>query len=553
MQRVAFCPISSHLTDDTSRVPGVLSSRLIFAVSCADLSIRLISLSRDAESDHKDAVNKPNVKVTEIGVENGHQDLVAAISLTWTADGSYEGNSRSHNRDPSHDTATTGHPFSFLVASASTTGSGLLIVYQVPFETHLSAEADSYRIIVRYLVRQSLLGCMLSFSPSIYPSPDHLSLLLTSPVLGVVKIFDLMKSGLLSKGGQESDQATESDDALFVSRISPSITLSTNYFHAAQISCRKAILDLAWLSSGHSIMALLEDGEWGMWNIDASASASKPRNGIGRFIVLGHLNITPQSKKLSKFQSSDSLAPMTPHTRKTKSADLFGQSNQMQGVTPTHPFAKKARIALCSPQQSNMPLDDAAILTYDGRTHYVTSLQSISRLASADYMAERSSSGHVQSLPKVRLGGEENLGTHIIQNKADQKLGSLSGALGEKPDILVFTNTRIITFIKPATRVVPASTNQSLVIRSVSGSHSVTAPQPKSDELLGIEGIEKVLDSMDTAIGATSAEDRNKSSPTQLGDGVSVMESPSMRAAAARSKKLIINRKESVLRRDFFA
>lgn len=556
VQHIAFPPISAHSTNNGSHVPDSLASNLTIAASCEDLSIVLISVAFAAEQDKdNDPESRTHVKTTYISRGGGHQEAISAITITWTADSFQQLDkdlgSRSKGRGNGSDDAS----LTFLVASASTTGSGLLIVCEIPFEAHFANKPDVYTIILRQLVRLPLLGSTLAFNSSVYPSSSHLSLLLTSPAYGIVKIYDLARCGvLLTKRREGSEISTDPDDTLPITSIDTSLTLHAAHTNAAQ-SRRKAILDASWTSSGQAILALLEDGEWGLWYIHLPDSMMSSSYGGGQLTSLGQLAATSPVKRASKTKMSGSLAPMTPHTRKTRSADLFGQTSHL----PSNSLAssiKTGRITLCSSPRWNTAPDDTFVLSYDGIHHYLPSLQALRQSLSEEGRAPRAGIGRLQVLPEVRLGGGQRLGTCTIHGLSGAKSSGFLGTLGQTPNLAVLTDTRLIIFTKPEAQAKGAPSIRNLVFRNI-GESKRTISQP-SNQTLDVEGIDKILDSMEddevsTGFGKGRKPVSSKSSqPLEAGSlADDVPESPSDLAAAS-SVKLVIDQTGSGSRRNLF-
>jgi len=91
---------------------------------------------------------------------------------------------------------------------------------------------------------------------------------------------------------------------------------------------RKVILDAKWTLNGSAIVGLLEDGEWGVWDVDGAHHESNPTADPSMFALWGmngssvpyHIG-KPLAKKPR--EPSSSLPTMTPNTRRTKAETLF--------------------------------------------------------------------------------------------------------------------------------------------------------------------------------------------------------------------------------------
>ncbi len=106
-------------------------------------------------------------------------------------------------------------------------------------------------------------------------------------------------------------------------------------------AARKPIVAAAWIARGHAILALLADGQWGVWDIDRNSSASSGSGAFGvgstttgvrgaaltAFSISGQLEgTTPLRNSVAAPRRSleGEFMPMTPHTRRDVLATVFG-------------------------------------------------------------------------------------------------------------------------------------------------------------------------------------------------------------------------------------
>lgn len=557
VQHIAFPPIPSHDVNNLSPVPDSLALNIIIAASCEDLTIALISIPLSAKEDGKGhSRSRTGVNVTHIGRGGGHQDSISAITVTWTADNFHKVDKDLRSRSRGRRGDRIDDTLHFLVASTSTTGSGLLIVCQIPFDAHFTNKPDTHTIVLKRLVRLPLLGSVLAFNPSIYPSSSHLSLLLVSPTHGTVKVYDLARhSLLLSKKKENTEPLTDTDDSMPTTSINAILTLHTSFTSSAQ-PCRKRILDASWISSSQAILVLLEDGEWGLWYTSLPNSILSSCDG-GKFVSLGQLAVASPIKKSSKTKTSSSLAPVTPHTRKTRSADLFGQTSHSPSSRSTS-FIKTGKATLCSLIRSNTSQGDALILSYDGVHHYLPSLQALCQSVSEEGRSRTAGTGRLQILPEIRLGGGQRIGTHTIHGLSAAKSSDFLATLGQTPDMVIFTDTRLLIFSKQEVQPKGAPPTRDLVFRSI-GEVKPAVSSRSNTETLDVEGIDKILDSMEGSDVLHDHEKGMRSQPpksSQLPEaGGSVYDEPQSPSelAVARPAKLVVDQKGSGLRRNLFA
>lgn len=557
VQHITFPPISAHAFSTRTDIPDLLASNLIVAASCADRAIVLVSIPLTSKQND-DGTDDACIKITNVDEGEGHRDLISSISLIWTTANRHDNSTRSRSQSGRNESDVSDVYQSFLVASASATGSGLLLVHQIPFEAHLDGMLEADAIIARQLVHLPILGSTLAFCSSTHPSRNHLSLLLTSPACGIIKIYNLARSALRPER-RKFDEEIDSGDITTRRPLTVSLTLCTAHRSSIEPRCRETIIDAAWVSSGRAILALLGDGEWGLWNIHGLDSKTNAADDVGRFISLGQLSVnTPTKKSSSKTKTDRPLAPMTPHTRKTRSADLFGQANRSQSHGLSTSLITTGKVTLCSSSPSATSREDAIILSYDGAHHYLHSLQAYHRSLSGETTGDTNRVGRSQALPEVRLGGGHRLATHKIQLSSTRNNNNFLETLGETPDLLVLIDTHLVVYTKPALAARPASTMQDLAFRSIKENKPVSFPRSSSNKTLDTEGIDRILDNMEegnTPSGSATRMSSRRSKLLQL-DNQNLADSisdPSSTPTAKSSAKLVIDRKGSSTRRSLFA
>ncbi|QIX00481.1 hypothetical protein AMS68_005998 [Peltaster fructicola] len=85
---------------------------------------------------------------------------------------------------------------------------------------------------------------------------------------------------------------------------------------------RKRLLATQFILGGRCIIALVENGQWGIWD----TTASQPGKSLEQFVLSGYLETAVASEVHEPAvarRTSSSLTPMTPNTRKTKSSEFF--------------------------------------------------------------------------------------------------------------------------------------------------------------------------------------------------------------------------------------
>ena len=536
-------------------MPDFVQANVIVAVACADSSILLVSCAIDSALEQTDAERDgTDVKITKISSFASHQDMISSLAVTWSAN-DVQGNPEITDGTQTH--------YSFLIASSSTTGSGLLVVHRLPFSRHIALQGHSPVIIARQFMRMPLLGGTLCFSPANYPSAHHSNLLVTSPARGIVKVLDVSQSRPTFKRRRASETEADSEEPSAVPSANICLTLHAGYTPSSTLPRRKEILDARWAMNGKVIVALLEDGDWGVWDMagtensshDGRRSVQGSRDSAVQrnFAVCGNVSTGLQRTKTTKTKSSEPLAPMTPHTRKSRSADLFGASQPCADAKTATNSA--GRINICTQQGAVAGADDALVISFDGGNSFIPSLRSLQQLGRRD---NATIAGHttaqIHALPSVRLGGETPIAISPLHTST-RKTHAFPGLFSIAQDLIILTHTRLILHTKPEPRSVAKATAVNLPLRSAHANDSTFTSRLTNNEVLDLDAMEKMLDSMD------NINDQQKSSAevhinllsqqrhqTQVGDPETA--SPTMPRSA--KSKLMITRDAASRRQNLF-
>jgi len=477
--------------------------------------------------------------------------MISSLAVTWTAS------------DSTDTTDEKQIQYSFLLASSSATGSGLLVVHRLPFSRHIGMQGHSPVIVARQFMRMSLLRSALCFNPATYPSTNHTSLLITSPARGIVKILDVAQSRSALKRRRGSETEADNEEASAVPSANICLTLHAGSTFSSTLPRPKEILDARWAMNGKVIVALLEDGDWGVWDIEGAGIAShndrRPAQGIrgnvvqGNFAHCGNISTGLQRTKTTKTKSSGSLAPMTPHTRKSRSADLFGSSEPRADAKTATKSA--AQISICTQQESVAGADDALVIFFDGGNSFIPSLRSLQLPERQDNaMVAGRTTRQVQALPSVRLGGETQMAISLF-HAPKRKSNAFPGLSSIEQDLIILTKSRLILHTKAEPKSVVKSAALNLPLRSAQGNDSTFTSRLINNEVLDLDAMDKMLDSMDNIEDQQNSpiEERidlpfQQTSPTQAGE--IDMVSPTMPKSA--KSKLIISRDAASRRQNLF-
>jgi hypothetical protein len=398
--------ISSIRPADT--IPAIFSTHMVFTVTCADCTIRVITLPLSPPSEL--AKEKPLSAKSQYGEEitkvQAHQSIARGVSVTWTA------RSEPSSKDPSDDemdmdgegdAATTParrrrnqqsrsrsrnqgqDGFDLLVASHSAELGGLLKVWRLQlFDSSVKA---THPIAPYKTVTLRKHASRVMFNTAQYPKRRHSQLLITDSS-GTARVYDLFAPGKRRAHGGLSEAGA------FISTYRSSFeSVKNSSFTPAALAARKPIVDAAWVSDGRHILCLLADGEWGVWDVDRSGP-SPPADPLA-FSLRGYVGTSEKDSSSSgasspKRGARSSLAPMTPNTRRRKEETLFKGSPSISAAAP------HGGITIAALSSSNgAPSEESVIIWYGSEVYRIADL--------AKFWARTASASGGNSLPSPSL------------------------------------------------------------------------------------------------------------------------------------------------------
>lgn len=250
------------------------------------------------------------------------------------------------------------------------------------------------------------------------------------------------------------------------------------------IPARKKILDAKWILNGRAILTLLDDGEWGIWDVSASAQSSKA---VGEFTLhgfLGSAGVTAHAESGKKLKGSSKLAPMTPNTRKTKSQNFFSGAPKAPGAV------SKGGISVTGSDNLTGQSDESVMLWYDGEVYTIPNVQLFWQ-RSLNVSSTGLYAPGLSHIPDVNLMNE-NI-TSISQFSAKTSSSGL-GQMNTPRDFLVSCEHRFV--IHQATR--PPVPTKGLFDKAA---EKASAPTDRDQRMLDageldVGGMDRMLDSM---------------------------------------------------------
>ncbi|KAJ9646793.1 hypothetical protein H2204_000485 [Knufia peltigerae] len=494
--------------------PSLYLDHIVVTVACADLSIRLICAPLNPPAPGEEDASKLGIDTIKIYGPNSHQDFISDIAITHTASVQDEKDG-SEQQQGSHvgskaDQSSISRQWSLLIASISSTGAGLLLIHQVPVQSHSISSAPEHHLpIRRQYLRSSAMSAKLAFNTCSYPAERHSSLLITLSSASCVKLYQVFPTYSRERRG-----STATADSVSTTRSTKTASSSRGKFLMSFLppflsntsgnvtSRRKGVLDARWVAEGRAILALLEDGEWGIWDLEAVGPSS---SNTGANLIRGQANISGiHGGSLTKFAirsiissptetkqktanaeeqpASGSLAPMTPSTRKVRSEGLF--SGLKEDSTTSKPQNPRGSIYV-EAVQSGRPHDECAVISYGDENVFISSVQSVWR---SDIKPVR--------LPAVKLGGQNPLRFSLLPKpRAGAESSGLFGISASTPDFFIQTNHRLILSVSPVTDAVNATSNPS--------THAAASLGPEASDqallasgVLDVDGMDRLLDQM---------------------------------------------------------
>jgi hypothetical protein len=527
-----------HISKDIAQAPpdswpSIYLDRILVAVACADLSLRVVIAPLAPPSPDAHDLSKLEIQTLKIFGPNSHQEFISDIAITHTvnlegeqteAETQVRPRPQPRSQPAQISTNADSPRWSLLIASISCTESGLLLVHQIPLQgnSSLSAKPEHLLPLKRQFLRSSALGATIAFNPSSYPADRHSTLLFTLPAASVVKVYQVFPNhprecrGSTATSDSASSRASLRTSGSDRGRIL--LTFLPPFVHdtgaVLPLPRRKKCLAAQWVAGGRAVVALLEDGEWGIWDLEAVGPNS---SGIGSNLIRGQSNISGlQGGSITKFAIrsnifpsevkkeissssqvqpiSGSLAPMTPSTRKVRSEGLF-QGASKQDVGSASPPSVGGYICVEEhPPQNGRPLDESVIITYGGENIYLSSLSAFWK---ADIKPAR--------LPVVRLGGQEPRGLavlpHTMHDNSTTGTALFGLASSSLPDFVVQTSHRLILSVQALSTATEQPWKSLAGTTAIPGSHAnFTSDQALLNSGdLDVDGMDRILSNMGTS------------------------------------------------------
>ncbi|KAK3620436.1 hypothetical protein LTR56_023408 [Elasticomyces elasticus] len=268
-------------------------------------------------------------------------------------------------------------------------------------------------------------------SPAFHPSSSS-TLLLLSDASGAMRICDPFTTPNSGEDGSAEMLDTEGTRKTAGKWLFAFTTPYTSISGA--VARRKQVLASSWVLNGTAILALLEDGEWCIWNL-------APTEQTGGNFSEPTLRAFLGTSTGTQAKSTSRLAPMTPNTRKSKSENFFAGPTKPAGSAAAAPQGGVSVVS--SSLRANLP-DESVILWYNGEIYSIPSLQTFwqrsTRITSNGGGGGLYAPG-LTHITDINLGGER---VTSISQFAPTAASSGVGQMNTQRDLLVSGEHRFI-------------------------------------------------------------------------------------------------------------
>lgn len=428
---------------------GLLTEKLVFAVSCANTEVYLFTLPLTPPSPESKA--RPELRSGLLAGKAGSGAWGESMVLLGGQMKSSRGLALTlvKSKPPSPTPSTNRKRDQIapkpraVVAAHTFEGSGTLRLWDVSLDLKVGAAPSAIEPFQTEYLPSPLSS--LSFNIT------HMTQLLTVSTTHAVRIYDYAAPSIAPD--ELSTGPFPSQGSWLLSLYPP---FARNSPH------RKPIVDAAWISHGRAILVLLADGMWGIWDVDgASPSGStvlgKSNSGIvgaaiTSFTVSGYIEGTNPLRAgpvEDKPRATGDFVPMTPHSRKDAQASLSTSAVPYGRLAST-----KGGIAVVAhPANGAMETDESVVL-WIGSADHVCVIPGINSFWSAQ--TRRSSGGGVNLFSgaqptrmvklhdlNVGLLGERCCGVSAIVDLAKSK-GETKTDGGLGVEVVICGETRLV-------------------------------------------------------------------------------------------------------------
>ncbi|EMD00168.1 hypothetical protein BAUCODRAFT_145476 [Baudoinia panamericana UAMH 10762] len=434
------------------RQQGLLREQAYLAIACSDGSVQVLKLDLippldEGRVDYAETVR--STALTLVADAAVCTDLAAKLSIR------------------KQDTLSSDDPTSIFVVAVSDE----LRVYSLPL-----SETSPETIRKPQTVLVPLPHPVVAVS--LHPSPTS-GLILIADVSGAVRVYEhISERGDLADVTEDLHLTAQTSGGWRTAFMGPYAEAQTG------VARRKHILDVQWVLDGKAVLALLEDGRWGLWDF---ALGTQSHRSPGDFVSHGSLAPTTNLEAglpIRQSKSTSRLAPMTPSTRKAKAEKLF------IGPSKTTGAPGRGGISVSASSNRTGNIDESVVIWYDSEVYTIPNMQGFWQ-RSSDSGSGGSGSLYAPGLTHI---GDVRLRNENITS-ISQFAPSVTGAGGQMNtprDLLVAAEHRLI---------ISQSLRSPTPVRSLFAQAAPKRP-PVEDQImldagqLDLGGMDRLLDSM---------------------------------------------------------
>lgn len=492
---LAFPNIHAQSIISPSSHPQLFSEKIVMSLACSDHTIRVLTVPLSPPSPKsKSRLTSVNATFTVspeksmfgeqlVVLGSRHQNIPRGVSLSFTRvldkndhvemEQDQEPSDHAVFRRKSPVRIQEGESWNLLIASHSADLCGLLLVHRIPLltgGTTLSSESNSpWR--TQYL---SSPAASVQFSSALFPAPEH-HLILVAETKSIVRLFDCLPKSMSARGSWVASLSTGHQGFKDVSSV------------------KKRVLDAQWLLGGKAVLVLLDDGEWGIWDVACTGPVSevheRSTNPTAFFAAMGRLGLSlkPKASRTGSVSNMirSKLAPMTPGTRQNRQDELFSASF----VQANDPVYGGLCVTSAEHGIGARADDDHVLMWYGHVIHVMPSFLSYwhSKVRGHGNLFGEAAKGALHAINNIQLGGEKCKQIDLMPSSP--RRSGTSDSLGLSHDILVTGEHRFIIVAAPPQPEVP----------ELSTSHS--PPDTADHDLLArgeldITGMDRILTEM---------------------------------------------------------
>ena len=428
------------LTADGPKWGGltVLKQKIVFTAACADNLVRLVTLPLTPPSPSSKGRSDFRFNFTQANAGNGswgetvrllggHQKPSDGVAMTL------DFAELATDETKSNSTLSGAH---IIIASHSREMAGLLLLYRMPISS-ASPHFEPFQTIYLPSPAKSI-----SFNPSL--SGQRSSHILVADTTGACRIYDFKR--LVRNSGSEDPVAENNpvEQGTWLISLYPGFQSNKGDAPTSQRTGahagfgRKTIVDAKWVSGGKAIVVLLNDGEWGVWDIEGLGPGASQGllfqhsikgGSISEFSLTGFIDGSTRARSSGPPQITGSkFAPMTPGTR--KSTELFS------GKLVSGPVRGQISVVEVPSNSSTNPAEDSVVFWFGESFTIISSLAKYwaanARKTARGNIFNGSPGGLATKLEGVDLQGERCSGIdQIVKSNSSTGLPSDILILGE--------------------------------------------------------------------------------------------------------------------------